>query len=139
MTVDLARRTSRPAKDPVARGATASLVDLVLVLVFAAIGRASHAEGLDPAGVARTAGPFVVGWLVGWVLVALVPATRYRPRSLLAGALVWVAVVVVGMLLRHGVVGDGVQTSFVVVTTVVVAVFLLGWRALAALVARRAR
>ena len=67
------------------------------------------------------------GWLVGWVLVAVVPAARHRPRSLLAGALVWVAVVVVGMLVRGGLVGDGVQTSFVVVTTIVLAVFLLGW------------
>jgi len=120
----------------VARAAGAALVDLVLVLVFAGIGRVSHEEGLSVAGLARTAGPFVVGWLAGWVLVVLVPATRHRPRSLRAGVLVWVAVVVVGMLVRGGLVGDGVQTSFVVVTTIVVAVFLLGWRALAALVMR---
>jgi hypothetical protein len=123
----------------VGRVATAALVDLVLVLLFAGIGRVSHGEDLTLAGMARTAGPFLVGWLVGWVLVVLVPSTRVRPRSLLAGAAVWVAVVVVGMLVRHGV-GDGVETSFVVVTTIVVAVFLLGWRAVAALVARgRAR
>jgi hypothetical protein len=119
----------------VGRVATAALVDLVLVLLFAGIGRVSHGEDLTLAGMARTAGPFLVGWLVGWVLVVLVPSTRVRPRSLLAGAAVWVAVVVVGMLVRHGV-GDGVETSFVVVTTIVVAVFLLGWRAVAALVAR---
>jgi hypothetical protein len=123
----------------VARASSAALLDLVLVLLFAAIGRVSHGEDLGPAGMARTAGPFLVGWLVGWVLVALVPSTRTRPRSLLAGVLVWAAVVVVGMVVRHAV-GDGVQTSFVVVTTIVVAVFLLGWRAVAALVARgRAR
>jgi hypothetical protein len=123
----------------VGRVATAALVDLVLVLLFAGIGRVSHGEDLTLAGMARTAGPFLVGWLVGWVLVVLVPSTRVRPRSLLAGAAVWAAVVVVGMLVRHGV-GDGVETSFVVVTTIVVAVFLLGWRAVAALVARgRAR
>ena len=121
----------------VARTATAALTDLVLVLVFAGIGRVSHEEGLTAAGLARTAGPFVVGWLVGWVLVVLVPTTRLKPRGLAAGVLVWVAVVVVGMLVRGGLVGDGVQTSFVVVTTIVVAVFLLGWRALAALVTRR--
>lgn len=128
-----------PANNLVARAGTAALVDLVLVLVFAGIGRVSHEEGLSAAGLARTAGPFVVGWLVGWVLVAVVPATRHRPRSLLAGVLVWVAVVVVGMLVRGALVGDGVQASFVVVTTIVVAVLLLGWRALALLVARGAR
>ena len=119
----------------VGRVATAALVDLVLVLLFAGIGRVSHGEDLTIAGMARTAGPFLVGWLVGWVLVVLVPSTRARPQSLLAGAAVWVAVVVVGMVVRHGV-GDGVQTSFVVVTTIVVAVFMLGWRTVAALVAR---
>ena len=116
----------RSANSSVARAASVALVDLVLVLVFAGIGRVSHEEGLTAAGLARTAGPFVVGWLVGWVLVALVPATRHRPRSLLSGVLVWVATVVVGMLVRGGLVGDGVQTSFVVVTTIVLAVFLLG-------------
>jgi hypothetical protein len=123
----------------VARVASAALLDLVLVLLFTAIGRVSHGEDLGPSGMTRTAGPFLTGWLVGWVLVLLVPSTRTRPRSLLAGVLVWVAVVVVGMVVRHAV-GEGVQTSFVVVTTIVVAVFLLGWRAVAALVARgRAR
>ena len=120
----------------VGRSARAALVDLVLVLVFTAIGRASHGEDLAPGGMAQTSGPFLAGWLVGWVLVALVPATRYRPRSLLAGVLVWVATVAVGMLVRGGLVGDGVQTSFVVVTTIVLVVFLLGWRALALLVTR---
>ena len=119
----------------VAPVATVALVDLVLVLVFAAIGRASHGEDLGLAGMARTAGPFLVGWLVGWMLVALVPATRARPRGLPAGVLVWVPTVVVGMLVRTAV-GDGVQTSFVVVATIVLGVFLLGWRGLAAVVGR---
>jgi uncharacterized membrane protein YhaH (DUF805 family) len=48
---------------------------------------------------------------------------------------VWLITVVVALLLR--VVSDqGVQTSFVIVTFVVVGAFLLGWRAVALLVRR---
>ena len=115
--------------------APVALVDLVLVVVFAAIGRASHGEAVGPVGLAATAGPFAAGWLVGWVLVLLVGAARARPYGLLAGVLVWVPTVVVGMLLRVAS-GAGVQTSFVFVTTVVLAVLLLGWRGVAALVRR---
>jgi hypothetical protein len=110
-------------------------VDLVLVVVFAAIGRASHGEGVGPVGLATTAWPFAAGWLVGWVLVLLVRVARGRPYGLLAGVLVWLPTVVVGMLLRVAS-GAGVQTSFVVVATVVLGVFLLGWRGIAALVHR---
>ncbi len=132
--------TDRPvsrvsAVSPVGRATAVALVDLVLVVVFAAIGRVSHGEDLGVAGLAATAGPFAAGWLVGWALVALVPATRTAPRSLRAGVLVWVPAVVVGMLVRSAV-GEGVQTSFVIVTTVVLAVLLLGWRGVAALVGR---
>jgi hypothetical protein len=43
---------------------------------------------------------------------------------------------VVGLLLR-AVTGQGVQPSFVIVTSVVLAVFLLGWRAVVGFVVRR--
>ena len=115
--------------------APVALVDLVLVVVFAAIGRASHDEAVGPGGLATTAWPFAAGWLVGWVLVLLVGAARARPHGLLAGVFVWLPTVVVGMLLRVAS-GAGVQTSFVVVATIVLGVFLLGWRGIAALVRR---
>jgi FtsH-binding integral membrane protein len=112
-----------------------ALIDLVCVLVFAAIGRASHGEDLGPVGLATTTWPFAAGWLVGWVLVLLVRRARARPLGFAAGVLVWVPTVVVGMVLRV-VSGAGVQTSFVVVATVVLGVFLLGWRGATTLVSR---
>lgn len=110
-------------------------LDLVFVLVFVLIGRASHDEN-PILGALVTLWPFVVGLVVGWV-----GSRGWRqPLSLVrTGVPVWIATVVIGMLLR-AVSHQGVQVSFVIVTTVVLAVFLLGWRLLARfVVGRRAR
>jgi hypothetical protein len=115
-----------------------AVVDLASVLVFAAIGRASHGETVGPLGLATTAWPFAAGWLLGWVLVRVVRTARTRPLGLAAGVLVWLSTVLVGMLLRAAS-GAGVQTSFVVVATVVLGLFLLGWRGVATLVRRSRR
>lgn len=108
-----------------------ALLDVVLVVVFAAVGRRSHAEGLDVAGILRTALPFVVGAAAGWLLASIV--LDDGPRSLGYGAVVVVLTVAVGMGLR-AVAGQGTAPSFVVVATVVLSVLLLGWRLLARLV-----
>jgi len=54
------------------------------------------------------------------------------------GVTVWFATVLVGMVLRRAT-GQGTAASFVVVASVVLALFLLGWRALSAYAARRAQ
>jgi hypothetical protein len=107
-----------------------ALLDAVLVVVFAAVGRRSHAEGLDVAGLLRTAWPFLAGAAAGWVVAGL---TVGEPRSLGFGAVVVAGAVVVGMLLRVAA-GQGTAWSFVVVATVVLTVLLLGWRLVARLV-----
>ncbi|HEY8914111.1 DUF3054 domain-containing protein [Lacisediminihabitans sp.] len=106
-------------------------IDVALVIVFVLIGRASHSENL--LGTLSTLWPFVAGLAVGWI------ATRaWRDPVSIAwiGVGVWVSTVVVGMLLRV-LSGQGVQTSFVVVATIVLGVFLLGWRWIAMIVLRR--
>lgn len=111
----------------------AVLVDVVLVVVFAAIGRASHDEGLAPVAVATVAWPFLVGALVGWMLLVVVIAKR---SWWVEGIVVWVCTLVLGMMMRV-ISGGGAQTSFVLVAGLFLALFLLGWRAIAALVLRR--
>jgi len=113
----------------------AFIVDAVLVLVFAVIGRASHGE--DPGGFLLTAWPFIVALLLGHIVAALLPARPRRPWSLAWGAVVWLVTVVGGLLLRV-VAGDTAQIAFMIVTTLVLGVFLVGWRAVAALLRRRA-
>jgi hypothetical protein len=110
------------------------LADVAGITVFAAVGRASHDESLGLLGVASTAWPFLGGWAVG------VLATRAwrRPTSLATGVGVWAAAVAGGMLLRR-LAGGGVQPAFVVVAALVLALILLGWRGVAALLLRRSR
>lgn len=100
-------------------------VDVVCVLLFCAVGRRSHAEGLSVAGVATTAWPFLSGTALGW----LAARAWRRPTAVVpTGIVVWVCTVVVGMLLRKAT-SAGVAASFVVVASAVTALLLLGWRA----------
>jgi hypothetical protein len=116
---------------------TAVLLDVVAVLVFAAVGRRSHAESDAVTGILVTAWPFLTGLTLGWA--AYLVASRRVPRTPGQAVAVWVPTVAVGMLLRQ-LTGKGTALSFVIVATVVLGAFLLGWRALAtALVRRRAR
>jgi hypothetical protein len=125
MPVDNRRRRVR-------RAVIALFADVVCVIVFCAIGRRSHAEGLTVAGIARTAWPFLAGAGVGWLLIG----GWRRPFTVIpTGVVVWVCTVVVGMTLRK-VTSAGVSASFVVVASVSTAVLLLGWRAAAALFPR---
>jgi Protein of unknown function (DUF3054) len=114
--------------------AGALVADVLLVALFTAIGRASHDEGVLT-GLVRTAWPFLVGLGVGWLLVAVLhlPGTGIR-----TGTLVWGTTLVGGMVLRV-LTGQGTAPSFIVVAGVVLGVFLVGWRALAAAIGSRSR
>jgi hypothetical protein len=112
--------------------AVAIAVDGACVVAFALIGRASHAEALDPVGLARTASPFLAGTAVG----TLLGRTWRRPSALRSGIAVWLGTLAGGMLLR-ALTGGGVAVSFVIVAGITLAVMLLGWRLAYALVRSR--
>ncbi|HYX98375.1 MAG TPA: DUF3054 domain-containing protein [Mycobacterium sp.] len=102
-------------------------IDVACVLAFCAVGRRSHDEGLNIAGIASTAWPFLSGTVVGW----LAAQAWRRPSAVYpTGVVVWLCTVVVGMLLRKAT-STGVAASFIVVASSVTALLLLGWRALA--------
>ena len=117
MPIDSPERT-RPA-------VTALATDVVCVIVFCAIGRRSHAEGLTVSGIAETAWPFLVGTAAGWLL----SRGWQRPAALVpTGVMVWLCTIVIGMLLRR-LTSAGTAPSFIVVASLSTALLVLGWRA----------
>ncbi|MCY0903697.1 DUF3054 domain-containing protein [Arthrobacter sp. H14-L1] len=113
----------------------AAAADLILVLVFAAVGRASHAESNPVLGVAATAWPFVAGAAVGWIVSRAWQAPlRLWPH----GVAVWAMTIAAGMVLRL-LSGQTAQLPFVVVALIVLAIFLLGHRAVAGRLSRRTK
>lgn len=100
------------------------LADLVLIVCFAVIGRSAHHEALGAADVARTAWPFIMGCLLGWLVIRI---WMRRWPVWKSGWVVWADTLVVGMLLRMAA-GDGAHWSFVLVAATVLLVLLEGWR-----------
>jgi hypothetical protein len=111
-------------------------LDVVLVIVFCAIGRRSHDEANALTGLATTAWPFLTGLAVGWLATVALYRDKFDGFLLVpTGIVVWLSTLVVGMLLRV-VSGQGTAFSFVIVAGTVLAVFLLGWRAVAKIVTK---
>jgi peptidoglycan/LPS O-acetylase OafA/YrhL len=106
-----------------------ALADLTAVVLFVVLGRTSHDEGTWLGGVAATAAPFLVGTVVGWLVVL---ARRRSPQAVRSGLMVLGSTVVVGMVVRHLATGRAIPASFVVVATLVLALLMLGWRAVSA-------
>jgi peptidoglycan/LPS O-acetylase OafA/YrhL len=120
MRSDTATRTARPG--------LAFVTDVACLLLFSAVGRRSHNEGLTIGGLLTTLWPFLAGLVAAWLAGRLWRApNRVAPTGLVA----WVGALILGMLLRAAS-RQGVQLAFVIVAAIVLAVLLLGWRALAA-------
>lgn len=126
---------SRPHRASPRSAGAALAIDVVLVVVFAAIGRASHESGVlgeGGLGLLTTAWPFVVALGAGWLLSR---GWRMPFAPLRVGVPVWAVTVVGGMLLRT-LSGQGTAVPFIVVATLTLLALLVGWRLVAALVRR---
>ena len=130
---DLTRRSVSLTRRPRPRTIALSLaLDIALVVAFAALGRASHDSDIL-AGLWQTAWPFLAGLAIGW-LVTL--AWRAPTAPVRTGLGVWAATVIGGMLLRAAS-DQGTALPFIIVATLTLLVLLVGWRTIAALLARR--
>ncbi len=114
------------------RKAVPTLVDLVVVVVFAAVGRVSHHENVL-VGLAHTAWPFLVACLVAWgvLLWSGLPSQSWR-----GFLVVWPITAIGGLLLRVAT-GTSAQWSFWIVATIFLGIFLGVWRLGVHLVERR--
>lgn len=113
---------------------TAAIVlDVVLILVFAGIGRDAHHRDQGVLGIFVTAWPFLAGGAIGWLAGRV---WRAPLRLWPSGVSVWLGALVGGMVLR-ALTGQVVVLPFIIVATLFLALVLLGWRAVWLLVARR--
>jgi len=112
----------------------AAALDAAVVVTFVAIGRRNHDEGEALAGVAQTAAPFMIALAAAWI------AWRVwaQPTGVVTGVKVWLTTVALGLALRNLVFNNGTATSFMIVATVFLGTFLIGWRSVAAGLGRRA-
>lgn len=115
----------------------AAAVDVLFVLIFAALGRRSHEEGLDLGGLATTAWPFLAGLAAGWLVTVGLYREKFDPRLVVpTGVIAWLSTLVFGMVLRT-VSGQGTAFSFILVAASFLALFLIGWRAIYQVVRKR--
>lgn len=110
----------------------ARLLDVLVVIAFVLIGRATHEEGLASLGTLHALWPFLVAVVVAWI--ALTPLHLPLP-GIRAGVLIWIVTLFGGMGLR-ALSGQGTALPFLIVATLVLAAGLLGWRAIGILLGR---
>lgn len=109
--------------------------DLLVVLLFVAIGFVQHGTPLTSQNIVLVGWHFAVGVLLGHLAIRAWNAPfRIWPH----GVFVWAITLAAGMALRT-LFSAGTEVSFVIVTAVVLAVGMLGWRAVASFLTRGER
>ena len=113
-----------------------AIVDTVSLVIFAAIGKSSHAAdgSIDPLAVLVTAFPFVAAWLATSPLTA-VYSPDDRDNNMVASTAVkvgkgWVLAVPLGIALRGAIKGYMPPAPFIIVTLISTLVILAGVRIL---------
>ena len=106
------------------------LLDVLFVVVFAAVGRASHGESI--VGTFITAWPFLVACVAAWIVLIVLAAD---PLSWRAGLIVWLVTLAGGMALRVAA-GGTTAVAFIIVAAVFLGLTLMGWRLLAGRIVR---
>jgi biotin transporter BioY len=99
-------------------------IDMIAIIVFAALGRQNHNESNPPLEILITAAPFMIGWSwVAWLSGALTrqPIKRWLWLTFVTN----VAAVAVGLGVRSIWLSRPIPLSFAVVTFLVITALLL--------------
>jgi hypothetical protein len=111
---------------------TAFLFDLVVVIIFVAIGRSVHTDGRSVTGLVSTSWPFVIGLGLG----SLGRRSRAETTPTVARGIPTVIITVtVGMVLRV-LSGQGTALAFIGVALGFLGLGMLGWRAVLSTIVR---
>ncbi|WP_114854654.1 DUF3054 domain-containing protein [Brachybacterium sp. YJGR34] len=109
--------------------------DLLVVILFVAIGFVQHGTPLTTENIFLVGWPFAVGTLLGHLAIR---AWRAPFRIWPHGVFVWAITVVTAMAIRT-LFGAGTEVSFLITTALVTGVLMLGWRAVASYLTRGER
>ncbi|QKG83105.1 DUF3054 domain-containing protein [Kroppenstedtia pulmonis] len=105
--------------------------DLVMILIFAIVGRLSHDMEMTVAGILQTAVPFVTAWIVTGVVLGLyrVPAVTRFSHAWRSTVLVTAVSVPIALVIRAYQLNEGaVVVLFQLVSWVGLLLFMLPWR-----------
>ncbi|MBT1017973.1 DUF3054 family protein [Canibacter sp. lx-72] len=104
--------------------AFAVALDVLMIALFAIVGRQNHAIGLNFVSVLQTMWPFVIGLLVGW----LVFRVWRNPFSPLYGLGLAALTIVFGQLIRILSRTGAFSIPFILVSVFALLLLLVGWR-----------
>lgn len=114
--------------------------DTAALLLFAAIGRRNHGEGLQLWQTVNTALPFLVGWAVAASLTGAYSSkssTQGVGSAAVAASKAWILGVPIALVLRSVQRGYLPDKSFVIVSFVATGILLIGWRSALAAVSKK--
>ncbi|MEI8238112.1 MAG: DUF3054 domain-containing protein [Actinomycetota bacterium] len=108
-----------------AQAGTALAIDVVAIVVFVILGRSSHHEsGGFIASTLKVAAPFLLALLAGHAL----SKSWKSPGAPSTGVIIWVTTLVLGMLLRRFAFGRSTALAFIIVASLFIGLFVVGWR-----------
>jgi hypothetical protein len=131
-TTDSKARSGGPASKPAPPPGALAIGDAATLILWAVLGLAHHAEGITFGGLARNAGPILIGWFATAVLLG----TYGRRRGVVGFVLTWLLGISAGVLLRSLLLHrawTGDEFAFYGVTLAVTGLLLAAWRGIALL------